>query len=191
MNKPYLVGIAGGSASGKSTFCEKLEKSLGMPNIKSLHMDRYFKPKNERPFVKAFVTGIKYTDDNHPLTVDHDKLMADLKQLLEEGHDIIIVEGLLTLWYDDLYSMLDLKLFMECESDERLARRIKRNIQRGLSMEEITSVYLDMVRFRYNEYVEPSKWRADIIINGSKPSDTSLNVISEYIINNYKKERKE
>ena len=187
MKGAFLVGIAGGTASGKSTFCEKLEKSLCELKIKSLHMDTYFKPKNERPCAEAFITRIKYTDDNHPLTVDFDRLKNDLKQLQSGEYEIIIIEGLLTLWDNDICNMLDLKLFMDCESDERFARRIKRNMQRGLTMDEITTFFLDMVKFRHNEYVEPSKWRADLIINGSKPSETSLQVVSEYIRNNCKK----
>jgi uridine kinase len=186
MNKSYLIGIAGGTASGKSTFCEKLETELNRLNIKVFHMDEYFKPESERPYSKAFITGEKYIDDNHPLTMYLDKLKDNIKKSLDKKNDVIIVEGLLTLWDDDIYELLDLKIFVDCKSDERLVRRIKRNTQWGQKFDQITNVYLDMVRFRHDEYVEPSKWRADIIINGSKFSDTALIMIKEHIYSRLK-----
>jgi len=196
MIKPYMVGIAGGSASGKSTLCEKLENFFYSPEtcgrelkLKSFHMDKYFKPKDEIPRAKAFVSGIIYSDHNHPLTADLPRLKNDLKELTKENYDIVIIEGLLTLWDDDIYAMLDLKLFIDCESDERIVRRIKRNMQKGATMDEVTGVFLDMVRFRHREYVEPSKWRADIIMNGSSPSETSFRLIAEFIRNNYNKDK--
>jgi uridine kinase len=189
MGMAYIVGIAGGTASGKSTFCEKLEKLLYELelNLKVLHMDSYFKPKNERPFVEAFVSGKKYIDDNHPLTADLNALKSDIEMdINKREYDVIIVEGLLTLWDDEIYNKLDLKLYIDCRADERIVRRIKRNTQWGLTFEQITDVYLDMVRYRHDEYVEPSKWRADIILNGSNFSETSLQMIKEYIYNNCK-----
>ena len=207
MKKAYFVGIAGGTASGKSTLCEKLEKVLGdfpaggsadsgstgdnspdEPKIKAVHMDKYFKPAKERPVARSFVTGKMYSDYNHPQTVDMERMKNDLEQLRYGEYDIVIIEGLLTLWDDDIYAMLDLKLFIDCESDERIVRRINRNMQKGLTMDEITGVFLDMVRFRHNEYVEPSKWRADIILNGSHTTDVSMSMITGYIKNNYKKQ---
>jgi uridine kinase len=186
MKKTFVVGIAGGTASGKSTFCENLKKCLFELNlsIKILHRDDYFRPKNKRPFLESFVSGKKYIDDNHPLTIYLDKLKTDIKMNLEEEkYDVIIIEGLLTLWDDDIFRELDMKLFIDCKSDERIVRRIRRNMEWGLTFDEITNVYLDMVRYRHDEYVEPSKWRADIIINGSNTSETALLIVKEYIYN--------
>jgi uridine kinase len=184
MKKPYLIGIAGGTASGKSTFCEKLAAELNKLKIKVFHMDEYFRPESQRPYTKAFITGKKYVDDNHPLTMDLGRLKNDVQMSSEKDYDVIIIEGLLTLWDENIYEILDLKLFVDCKADERIVRRIKRNIQWGQTLDQITNVYLDMVRFRHEEYVEPSKWRADIIINGSKYSDITLSIIKDHI---YKK----
>jgi len=182
LKKSFVVGIAGGTASGKSTLCAKLEKELNNYNLFVIHMDYYFKPEKDKPHPKAFVTRKVYTDDNHPETMDLAKLNKDLEKLLEKNtHDIIIVEGLLTLWDDNICDKLDLKIFVDCKADERIVRRLKRNMQWGLSFDEISGVYLDMVRYRHEEYVEPSKNRADIIINGSNPTDVSLEVLTEYI----------
>jgi uridine kinase len=183
MEKSYLIGVAGGTASGKSAFCEKLEKELDKLEIKVFHIDEYFKPESQRPYTKAFITRKKYIDDNHPLTMDLDKLKNDIRHSLKNNYDVIIIEGLLTLWDDDIYELLDLKLFVDCKSDERIVRRIKRNTQWGQPFDQITDVYLDMVRFRHEEYVEPSKWRADIIINGSRFSDIAISIIKEHIYN--------
>jgi len=182
MKKPFVIGIAGGTASGKSTLCDKLEKELKDYKLFVIHMDGYFKHEKDRPHTKAFVSQKEYIDDNHPETMDLNKLNADLEKISAKNeYEIIIVEGLLTLWDDNIYNKLDLKIFVDCRADERIVRRLKRNMKWGLAFDEITDVYLDMVRYRHEEYVEPSKNRADIIINGSNPTDVSLEVLTEYI----------
>lgn len=182
MKKPYLVGIAGGTASGKSTLSHWLEKQLGDLSVKTFHMDSYFKPDGVRPKAKAPVTGTVYYDDNCPETIYHEQLRADLAQALTEGYDILLVEGLFALWYDWLYGQLDLKLFVDCRADERIVRRLRRNMaERGLSFDEVAGVYLDMVRYRHDQYIEPTKWRADLILNGSAPSDLANRLLAEHI----------
>lgn len=182
MEKAYVIGIAGGSASGKSTLADALQKSLEGLRIKAIHMDHYFKPSEERPFSEAPITGAMFVDDNHPETVDLPQLRKDLHRVINENeYDVLIVEGLLTLYDKEIYRMLDLKLFVDCRCDERIVRRLRRNMQWGLSFDEISDVYLDLVRYRHDEYVEPSKWRADFILNGSSPSDRALAIVSAYI----------
>ena len=183
MNKIFTAGIAGGSASGKSTLCGKLEKELAGYKLAVIHTDSYFKPDNERIRKKAFVTGREYLDDNHPEdTIYLSRLRKDIADTISANeHDILIVEGIFTLWDDVIYNMLDLKIFIDCKPDERIVRRLKRNMQWGLSFDEIADVYLDMVRYRHEEYVEPSKWRADIIINGSNSTGVSLDILIGYI----------
>ena len=192
MKKTFVVGIAGGSASGKSTFSDTLEKSLDKLNVFVMHMDSYFKPVNARslPYVEAPISGIMYADDNDPLNIDLPKFAVDLERIAASGeHDAIITEGLFTLWDKNIYSQLDLKLFIDCKPDERIVRRLRRNMAWGLSFDEISNVYLDMVRFRHEEYVEPSKWRADVILNGSHSSELALKMIAEHIINKCQSDR--
>ena len=185
MKKTYLVGIAGGSASGKTTFSGKLAAELSDLRVLELHMDTYFKPKEERPVVDAPFTHKPYLDDNHPNSFRLAELKKDLRDAAESGaYDAILVEGLLTLWDEELSDMLDLRLFLECRADERIVRRLKRNMTvRGLSFDEIANVYLDMVRYRHDAYVEPSKWRADLILNGSLPSEKALRLIADAVRN--------
>lgn len=173
MKKTVVVGIAGGSASGKSTICDRLEKAFQGQSMRVFHMDDYFKEEARRPVAKGLVSGKVYVDDNHPETMDLPQMAEDLRKAMAEEPTLILAEGLLTLSDDVIYSLLDLRLFVDCRADERIIRRIRRNMEWGLSMEEITNVYLDVVRYRHDEYVENAKWRADFILNGSNFTETA------------------
>ena len=182
MKKTFVIGIAGGSASGKSTIATKLEELLYNMQLLVLHMDSYFKPEEELPLVEAPITGKTYRDYNHPSSFYMDRLKAELSEAIEsEKYQVIIVEGLLVLWDKDISGMLDLKLFIDCRADERIVRRLKRNMEWGLSFDAISEVYLDLVRYRHDEYVEPSKWHADLILNGSGSTDKALKMILAYV----------
>ena len=185
MEKTFLVGIAGGSAGGKSTFAGKLTDSLKGLSVKSISMDDYFKPAQERRETPAVILKDRvYRDDNHPTSFNLTKMKEDMKTLTDSAeYDVLILEGLLTLWDDEILNLLDLKLFVDCRADERIVRRIRRNMTWGLSFDEISDVYLDLVRFRHDTFVEPTKWRADMIVNGASPFDRSLEMVSLYIRN--------
>ena len=182
MDKPYVIGISGGSASGKTTFANELEKRLKDKKIKVFHMDSYFKAESERNIVTSPIHNKQYRDDNHPASFHLNQLKQDLALALNESIDVILIEGLLTLYDNDIVQKLDLKLFIDCRADERIVRRLNRNMQRGLSFSEISDVYLDLVRFRHDEYVENSKWIADLIINGSQSFDLVINMIVTHIM---------
>lgn len=163
-----VIGIAGGSASGKTTFCEQLATCLADKQVKCIHMDAFFKPKEERPHVPSHLNGRVYSDDNCPDTIDWEGFHRLFDESVSSGeYDVVIAEGLLVLWDEYIKDRLDVKVFMECRADERIVRRLRRNMKRGLSFDEIADVYLDMVRFRHDQYVEPTKWVADVIVNGS------------------------
>ena len=182
MKNPFVIGIAGGSASGKSTFAKNLKNALNGLKILELPMDSYFKPEEERADAVAPITGSVYRDDNHPSAFDLPKLKQDLAQAMGDGHfQVVIIEGLLTLWDKEIYEQLDLRLFVECRADERIVRRLKRNMKWGLTFDQVADVYLDLVRYRHDEYVEPTKWLADFIINGSNPSKKAVRMIADYI----------
>ena len=183
MKHPYTIGIAGGSASGKSTLTARLMQDLSDLRLAVLHMDDYFKPESDRPVSAGPANGKLYMDDNHPLTMDLPRFVADLAQLQNGEYDAIIAEGLLVLWDDSIYNLLDLKLFVDCRPDERIVRRLRRNMGWGLSFDEISDVYLGLVRYRHDEYVEPSKWRADMILNGSIHSERAIALIESDIRN--------
>jgi len=165
-----VIGIAGGTASGKSTLCEKLEQKLSPLRVTSIHMDTYFK-WDALPAAVSHLSGKTYDDYNSPETVRWDKFHQAFEEAVSGNFDVVLVEGLLVLWDEYLRSKLDIRVFVDCRADERIVRRIRRNTTWGLSFDEITDVYLDMVRFRHDQYVEPSKWTADILINGSGSTD--------------------
>jgi uridine kinase len=183
MGNVFFIGIAGGSASGKSTLCDLLENELRQYKTKVFHMDDYFKAEEDRPYSKAPITNNRYIDDNHPDTIDFSKLHSDLSIALNSDSEFVILEGLFVLLEEEICSKLDLKLFVDCRADERIVRRLRRNMAWGLTFDEISNVYLDLVRYRHDEYVEPTKWKADLIINGSSPSPHALNAILGLIKN--------
>jgi len=129
-------------------------------------MDSYF----IKPFetVIAPITGKPYPEVNRPSAVDLPRLFADFHAAIDDADNkLIIVEGLFALQQPELYENCDLKIFVDLKSDERLVRRIRRHLQRGDTFDEITDRYIDTVRFRHDELVEPTRWRADLVLNGT------------------------
>ncbi|MBD5460792.1 MAG: hypothetical protein HDR26_07605 [Lachnospiraceae bacterium] len=185
MNRPYIIGIGGESAGGKSTLSNRLEKSLTGHKVKVFHMDAYYKKEALRPTITGLTNGKIYIDDNHPDALDLDRLHEDLRDTINsdagKSPDIIIVEGLFALWDQTLLPLLDLKIYVDCDSDERLTRRIKRNLTFGQDLQEITERYVQAVQPRQKEYVLPTKWNADIIINGFSFPDVGCAVILTYL----------
>ncbi|MBP3378379.1 MAG: hypothetical protein J6L96_06490 [Clostridia bacterium] len=174
----YIIGIAGGTCSGKSTLAEKLADYYGS-DCRVIHMDSYF--RNPPITTVAPITGIEYVEHNHPDALRLDDLYSDLCDAIQNGNEkVLIIEGLFVLNLQDIRNKLDLKVYVDLESDERLVRRIKRFSARGQTFDEITSRYIDTVRFRHNELIEPSRWHADIVVNGNS-GDTSVKMITTYV----------
>jgi len=186
MKNTVIIGVAGGSAGGKSTFAENISASV--ENAVVISMDSYFKNEGDRQVTNAPVKRDKeYRDDNHPTSFDIQRMAEDIRNIASSGeYRAVVVEGLLTLWSDEIRSMADLKVFVDCRADERIVRRLRRNMIWGLSFDEIADVYLDMVRYRHDEYVEPTKWMADIIVNGSDDTARACEMISLWIMNKTK-----
>ncbi len=177
----YVIGIAGGSCSGKTTLTGALEKRFGQSGkrLTVIHMDSYF--KNPTPTVVAPITRRVYQDHNHPDSFKLAEFYADIDKALSSDVDVVIIEGLLILYLDEVREKLDLKIFVDLESDERIVRRIKRFMSFGQTMDEVTDRYLDTVRFRYNEFVEPSRWHADLVFNGTSKLDKSAAIVCTYV----------
>ena len=178
--KPFIIGIAGGSASGKSTFCDIIEKEFSSNKIITIHSDNYY--KSTLPKIISPRSGIEYDDYNHPNAIDEDKMIDYLNSIIDSDFDIILIDSLFALYFESIRDKLNLKIYLELSSDERLIRRIKRNMQWGLSFEEISEYYLDTVRYRHDEFIEPTRIYADIIINGNC-SEQAKKVIFDRIKN--------
>lgn len=181
MKKPFIIGIAGCTQSGKSTFTRELEKALSDVNLKIFHIDNYHKPKDEQPIAKAPFTNKTYTDFNSLVSFNTAQLFFDLQNEMKLNKvDLIIVEGTMILHDENILNMLDLKLFVETRADERAVRYIESYSQHH-GHDFIKNSYLDLVRYRMDEYIEPTKWRADIIINGSIMSAQAVNMVKTYL----------
>ena len=180
MKKPYIVGISGGTCSGKSTLSNMLNETLskGFRTL-LISMDDYYNWSKMKTI--APITRIEYPEHNHPDAVDIEKFYKDVSAVLSnEDTDIILVEGVFTLYFDKLREMFDLKIFVDLKSDERMYRRIKRMMDYE-PLEEITRRYLDTVRYRHDEFVEPTRWHADIILNGTFGINKGIPIVITHI----------
>ncbi len=178
----YTIGITGGSCSGKTTLTSALEKRFTDEGrrVTCIHMDHFF--KNPPPNSIAPITGIEYPEHNHPDSFRLDDFYAAISEAKGSDADIVIIEGLMILHLEKIRSQLDLKIFVDLMSDERIIRRVKRFMRdRGQTLDEVASRYLDTVRYRHNEFVEPSRWHADIILNGSAPLERSTDIVCTYV----------
>ena len=177
----YTVGIAGGTCSGKTTLSGILEEKLKQHKVTVLHMDKYF--KNPTPNTIAPIKGIEYPEHNHPDSFKLDEFYADFEAARNSDCDVLVVEGLLILYLKEIREHLDLKIFVDLPSDERLIRRVKRFMRdRGQTLDEVAERYLDTVRYRHNEFVEPSRWFADIVLNGDYTTHNGADMVVRMIL---------
>jgi uridine kinase len=183
MSKPIIIGIAGGTGSGKSTVAQEIYKSLPTGSIAMIEQDSYYKDQSNLTFEERVNTNY-----DHPDAFDTKLLIEHLKMLLNgeaidkplydfeihnrkqetvkvEPKDIIILEGIMILVEAEIRKMLDIKLFVDTDSDIRIIRRIKRDIkERGRTIDSVIDQYTNVVRPMHLEFVEPTKRYADIII---------------------------
>ncbi len=185
MKTPYIVVVAGGTCSGKSTMCDKMMEILSQKtNIKRLSLDSYM--MKEPPTVIAPITGIEYVEHNHPSGLYLDDLQKDFEDMKNSDFDVLLVEGLFALHLDFIRKSADFKIYVDLDSDARLVRRIKRHMQCGDTYEQVTDRYIDTVRFRHNELVEPTRWHADMVANGTLNDNKSIDVAVAYILSQLK-----
>lgn len=184
MQKIYLIGIAGGSGSGKTTFAKKVMKSINSSNSTLLHMDSYY--LHNQPKTNFTASGKPNFD--HPNAFDWDLLrshLSDLKKGLsikcpiydfstssrtDEFETVgpckvVLFEGIFSLYDQEIRDMLDIKCFLHVDSDIRFTRRLHRDVkERGRSLESVISQYYDTVRPMYQKYLDPQKQYADFTV---------------------------
>ena len=175
MRKSIVVGIAGGSASGKSTLTNVLADALQtVPGrrVSVIAADRYMNPgRANSPTFVFKATGEAMFNANHPDAVDWERLVSDLnaERFAVNQPDVILVEGLMVLYAPHLRECFDLRLFIELDADERALRRLLRDMQGGRASRDpvfIASYYLECARHGHTLYVEPSRAHADLIVRG-------------------------
>ena len=196
--KTTIIGIAGGTGSGKSTFTNRLKAHFG-DRITVMYHDSYYKPHDDLPLAER--QQINY---DHPDSLETDLLIQHLKALRAgkavdcptydfahhtrakeivhvEPSRVIIVEGILILQDPRLCDLFDIKIFVEADADERILRRVTRDIkERGRSLENIMEQYLTTVKPMHYLYVEPTKTLADIILN-SRLNDVAFDIVKTKI----------
>lgn len=181
--KPVVIGVTGGSGSGKTSVTKAIYNSFKGHSILILEQDYYYKDQSDLPFEERLKTNY-----DHPLAFDNDLLIEHLEKLLQfepiekpvydysihtrsdkvipiEPKDVIILEGILVLEDERLRNLMDIKLYVDTDADLRIIRRLSRDIkERGRSLDSVIDQYVNVVRPMHNQFIEPTKRYADIII---------------------------
>lgn len=179
MKRTLVVAVAGGTCSGKSTLTDRLAEIFAAQKPVVLHMDAYF--KETPPDTVAPITRKVYVEHNHPDTLELGRLQADFEAACASDCALVLIEGLFALYLDWIRERADLKVFVDLESDARLVRRISKHMAWGQTYKQVTDRYLDTVRFRHNELIEPTRWHADIVVNGTLDANHGTEVAACYI----------
>ena len=183
MSRGILIGIAGGSGSGKTLVAETIDKELGSDKVTIIKQDSYYKDLSRLPYEERSKQNFDHPDAfDMPLLRDHlerllrgdeiERPIYDFTQhrrsLQKEKmgpHLVIVLEGILILDDSELRRMMDIKVFIDTDPDVRLIRRLRRDLnERGRKIESIIDQYEKSVRPMHLQFVEPSKRYADIII---------------------------
>ena len=208
MSTPMLIGIAGGTGSGKSTFAEGL-KRLFPDEITIISYDNYYKPQDHLSMDERVKTNYDCPDAlDTDLLVKHLRQMQDGEAVEIPNYDfcmhtrrgdftlvkpthVIIVDGILTFHDERLREMFDIKIFADADADERILRRLRRDVtERGRDIDGVIKQYVDTVKIMHGIYVEPTKKYADILINGGM-NKTALDIVAARIARKIKEDRKQ
>ena len=180
---PVIIGVTGGSGSGKTSVCREIFKQFQGKSIMMLEHDSYYKDQSHMSFEERLETNY-----DHPLAFDTDLLIEQLKQLIageavdipvydytnhtrseevihQEPKEVIILEGIMILENQRLRDLMDIKIFVDTDVDLRIIRRIQRDMtERGRSLDSIIDQYLGVVKKMHEQFIEPTKKYADVII---------------------------
>lgn len=198
--KPYIIGIAGGTGSGKTTFSLELINSLRTNRIVYISHDSYYRDLSDMPEDERAKQNF-----DHPDSLETDLLIEHLKKLLNnepvnvpvydfchhtrakdieyiEPQPVIIIEGILIYTSKELRDLMDIKIFVDTDADIRFARRMLRDIEeRGRNLRSVTDQYFTTVRPMHEAFVEPSKRYADIIVPSGGRNPAALDMVASKI----------
>ncbi|WP_424494445.1 uridine kinase [Salinimicrobium sp. GXAS 041] len=195
-----IIGIAGGTGSGKTTVVNQIIEELKNEEVDVISQDSYYQDTSHLSFEDR-----KKINFDHPKSIDFDLLVAHLKELkagnniqqpvysfkehnrtgetLEiEPRKVIIVEGILILTHPDIREMFDIKIYVHADSDERLIRRLKRDIaERGRDLDEVLNRYQTTLKPMHQQFIEPTKEFADIIIPTNRYNTVAVDIVQTII----------
>lgn len=195
-NRPVVIGIAGGSGSGKTSVTNSIYEVFKENSVVVIEQDYYYKDQSELAFEERLKTNY-----DHPLAFDTDLLIEHINALLErksihkpvynyalhtrseetvliEPKDVIILEGILVLEDVRLRELMDIKLFVDTDADLRIIRRLLRDInERGRTIDSVIDQYLSVVRPMHNQFIEPTKRYADVIIPEGGQNEVAIDLM--------------
>ncbi len=201
-NNSILIGIAGGTGSGKTSIAKKLSSKFDKSDIILIEQDSYYKDLSNITMPERNKVNF-----DHPNSIDFELMIKDLKNLIKGNetkipiydftthtrakksktlnkHRIILLEGIFSLFNDKIRNMMSIKIYVETPSDIRILRRIKRDIeQRKRTLESVTKQYYENVRPMHIKFVEPTKQYADIIVPMGGENKIAINILSSKILN--------
>ncbi|EEH98222.1 MULTISPECIES: uridine kinase [Clostridium] len=196
MKKPILIGITGGTGSGKSSIADAIYSSFSNECIAMIQQDMYYKDQSHLSMEERIKTNY-----DHPRAFDNDLLIKHLSDLINgiainkpiydfsnhnraketvriDPKDIIIVEGILVLEDERLRELLDIKVYVDTDADIRILRRLIRDInERGRTVDSVVSQYLDVVRPMHMQFTEPTKRYADIIVPEGGQNKVAIDIL--------------
>lgn len=199
MKDVLIVGIAGGSASGKTTVVNRVKEFFG-DHITVIGHDNYYKAHDDMTYEER--AQLNY---DHPNAFDTERMIDDIKSIKEgkavdipvydysvhnrsketihiEPQRVVILEGILLLYDARLRDLMDVKIFVDAPADERLVRRIKRDmVERDRSLQSILGQYQDTVRPMHEQFVEPTKAYADVIIPRGGDNYVGIDVLKIFL----------
>ena len=197
-----IIGIAGGTGSGKTTLTQRLREHFGQNEVSVINHDSYYKAHDELPYEERCKLNYDHPDSfDTPLLVEH-------LQQLRAGHPVdvpvydytihnrsketvrvlpapvIIVEGILIFASPELCEMMDLKVFVDTDADVRILRRIVRDVKkRGRTLDSVVTQYLTTVKPMHEQFVEPSKRKADLIVPEGGQNLVALDMLTKWVAN--------
>ncbi|MCD3232912.1 uridine kinase [Clostridium botulinum] len=196
MRRPILIGITGGTGSGKSTVANEIYESFKDDCIAIIEQDSYYKDQSNLSFEERIKTNY-----DHPNAFDTQLLVEHLKELFEgnsiykpiydfkehnrktetikvNAKDIVIVEGIMILQDVELRELLDIKIYVDTDDDVRIIRRILRDIkERGRTIDSVVDQYLNVVKPMHSQFIEPTKKYADIIIPEGGQNKVAIDIM--------------
>ena len=195
-NKPVIIGVTGGSGSGKTTVSRAIFEQLHGHSLLMLQEDSYYNDQSDMPFEERIKTNY-----DHPNAFDTELLVKQLKDLLDwktiekpiydytehtrssevekvEPKEVIILEGILVLNDPALRDLMDVKIFVDTDDDIRIIRRIQRDIEeRGRSLQSVIDQYKSTVKPMYHQFIEPTKRYADIIVPEGGENQVAIDLL--------------
>lgn len=187
LNQPYVIGVCGGSGSGKTTFCKQLVKYLGQDNVLHISQDAYYKDLSHLPFEQR-----EHINFDHPEIIEFALLAAHLDDLVlgknvnlplydfakharmcgnqyASPKPIVVLEGVLLFSDSDIEKRINHKVFIDASEKVRFERRLKRDVrERGRTPESVHKQFSSTVSPMHNIYVEPGKTKADQVVSGEQ-----------------------